>query len=326
MELNVATSKTTLFAVIVANGNVMLCEMHSPGFTWFMQSYEFKANLRVLKLSRYDIVLGVNWLKKYSLVLFDFIKLRLSFKKEGRMIELKGISQVSDLQMMTTIKEQRSFKDVIVGLVGQFFTMDIEEERHPTEVAMEIKALLREFAGLFEEPRTLPPIRKFDHKILLKPGSQPVNIRPYKSSFIQKGEIEKLVKEMLSNGMIHHNVILFASPVLLVKKKDNMWRFCIDYMQLNEQTIKNKFLIPLIDDLLDELHSSRIFSKLDLRSGYHQVRIHEEDIEKTAFKMYHRHYEFRVMPFGLTNAPEHLPSVDEQHTRTLSVKIRVDIF
>ena len=326
MELNVATSKTTLFAVIMANGNVMLCEMHSPGFTWFMQSYEFKANLRVLKLSRYDIVLGVNWLKKYSLVLFDFIKLRLSFKKEGRMIELKGISQVSDLQMMTTIKEQRSFKDVIVGLVGQFFTMDIEEERHPTEVAMEIKALLREFAGLFEEPRTLPPIRKFDHKILLKPGSQPVNIRPYKSSFIQKGEIEKLVKEMLSNGMIHHNVSLFASPVLLVKKKDNMWRFCIDYRQLNEQTIKNKFLIPLIDDLLDELHSSRIFSKLDLRSGYHQVRMHEEDIEKTAFKMYHRHYEFRVMPFRLTNAPEHLPSVDEQHTRTLSVKIRVGIF
>jgi hypothetical protein len=155
-KLNVATSKTTLFAVIMANGNVMLCEMHSPGFTWFMQSYEFKANLRVLKLSRHDIVLGVNWLKKYSLVLFDFIKLQLLFKKEGRMIELKEISQVSDLQMMTTIKEQRSFKDVSIGLVGQFFTMDIEEEGHPTEAVMEIKAL-RKFAGLFEEPRTLPP-------------------------------------------------------------------------------------------------------------------------------------------------------------------------
>jgi len=95
--LNATTSKTTLLAVMVANGNVMLCETHSPAFTWFMQSYEFKANLRVLKLDRYDIVLGVDWLKKYFPVLFDFIQLRLSFKKDGIMIELKGISQVSNL-------------------------------------------------------------------------------------------------------------------------------------------------------------------------------------------------------------------------------------
>jgi hypothetical protein len=144
----------------------------------------------------------------------------------------------------------------------------MEREEKPTEAVVEIEALLREFAKLFEKPWTLPP-RKFDHKILLKLGSQVVNIRPYKSSFIQKGEIEKLVKEMLSNGVIQHNVSPFTSPVLLVKKKDNTWRFCIDYRQLNEQTIKNKFPIPFIDDLLDELHGSRFFSKLDLRSGYH---------------------------------------------------------
>jgi hypothetical protein len=138
--------------VIVANGNVMLCEMQSPGFTWFMQSYEFKANLRVLKLGRHDIVLGVDWLKQFSPVLFDFIKPCLSLKKDGRMIELKGISQISDLQMITTIKEQRNFKDVIVGVVGQFFAMDMEREEKPTEAAVEIEALLREFAKLFEKP------------------------------------------------------------------------------------------------------------------------------------------------------------------------------
>ena len=103
--LKATTSKTTLLAVTVSNGNVMLCETHSPAFTWFMQSYEFKSNLRVLDLGRHDIVLGVDWLKKYSPVLFDFIKLRLSFKKDGRMIELKGISQSSELQKMSTFKE-----------------------------------------------------------------------------------------------------------------------------------------------------------------------------------------------------------------------------
>jgi hypothetical protein len=301
--LKASTSKTTLLAVTVANENVMLCESHSPAFTWFMQDYEFKSNLRVLELGRHDIMLGVDWLKKYSPVLFDFIKLRLSFKKDGRMIELKGISQGAELQVINTLKEQRSFKDVIGGLVGQFFAMNSEGEHKPTETRAEIKSLLAEFAGIFEKSRALPPARRFDHKIPLKLGSQPINIRPYKSSFIQKGEIEKLVKEMISNGVIQHSVSPFASPVLLVKKKDNTWRFCIDYRQLNEQTIKNKFPIPLIDDLLDELHGSSFFSKLDLRSGYHQVRMHEEDIEKTAFRTHHGHYEFRAMPFGLTNAP-----------------------
>ncbi|KAL5779345.1 hypothetical protein ACOSQ2_010082 [Xanthoceras sorbifolium] len=157
--------------------------------------------------------------------------------------------------------------------------------------------------GLDLEPKQLPPTREIDHRINLKEGIRPIKVRPYRYAYFQKSKIEKQVHNMLKLGLIRPSTSPLSSPVLLVKKKDGTWRFCTNYRALNAVIIKDRFSFPTVDDILDELYGVSFFTKLDLRSGYHQVRVHPLDIHKIAFHTHNGHYEYLVMPFDLCNAP-----------------------
>ncbi|GJT12910.1 hypothetical protein Tco_0859952 [Tanacetum coccineum] len=149
----------------------------------------------------------------------------------------------------------------------------------------------------------LPPARQVEFQIDLVPGAAPVARAPYRLAPAEMQELSTQLQELSDRGFIRPSSSPWGAPVLFVKKKDGSFRMCIDYRELNKLTVKNRYPLPRIDDLFDQLQGSRVYSKIDLRSGYHQLRVREEDISKTAFRTRYGHYEFQVMPFGLTNAP-----------------------
>ena len=140
------------------------------------------------------------------------------------------------------------------------------------------------------------------HSIPLLSGTQPFRLRPYRYTPFQKDEIEKQVAHLLTNNMIQESTGPFASPVLLVKKKTGEWRLCVDFRRLNAYTIKNKFPLPIIEELFEELLGAEGFTTLDLRSGFHHILVKLDDQYKTAFQTHFGHFEYKVMPYGLTSA------------------------
>ena len=138
----------------------------------------------------------------------------------------------------------------------------------------------------------------------LIPGTEPISIPSYRMSPVELRELKAQLEELLSKGFIRPSISPWGAPILFLKKKYESLQLCIDYRQLNRVTIRNQYPLPRINELFDQLQGSRVYSKIDLRSGYHQLRVQESDVPKTAFRTSYRHYEFLVMSFGLTNAPK----------------------
>jgi hypothetical protein len=166
-----------------------------------------------------------------------------------------------------------------------------------------LEKLLAEFATVFDEPDSLPPERNVSHCVRTEPGARPPRKPSFRLTTEEKNHLIAQVQELLRKGWIQPSVSPYGAPVLFVKKKDGTLRMCIDYRALNNITVKNKYPLPRIDELLDTLQGATCFSAMDLHSGYHQVRLHPDDIAKTAFSTPTGHYEYVVIPLGLSNAP-----------------------
>ncbi|GJU59652.1 putative reverse transcriptase domain-containing protein [Tanacetum coccineum] len=177
-------------------------------------------------------------------------------------------------------------------------------EKKSDEKRLEDIPVVREFPEVFpEDLPSLPPVRQVEFQIDLIPGATPVARAPYRLAPSEMQELSNQLQELADRGFIRPSTSPWGAPVLFVKKKDRSFRMCIDYRELNKLTVKNRYPLPRINDLFDQLQGSSVYSKIDLRSGYHQLRVRDEDIPKTAFRTRYGHYEFQVMPFGLTNAP-----------------------
>ncbi|CAM8999660.1 unnamed protein product [Rhodiola kirilowii] len=306
--------------VAAANGNQMLSAYKCDNFSWTMQGYKFVAAVRTLPLDCCDLVLGVQWLITLGRILWDFSNLRMEFTLGGIKHVLRGVTKVHckvikgcSLNKLISQNPQLALLHLIDLSDDTYNCFSHTPSSGLSYISMpdsnkeqdaDLQHLLYAYSDIFADPNELPPLRDgFNHHIPLIEGAKPVNQRPYRYSTLQKNAIEKLIQDMLTQGLIQYSSSPYAAPVVLVKKKDGSWRLCVDYRGLNKQTVKDKYPIPLLEDLLDELGGSCYFSKLDLRAGFHQIRMAPQDIYKTAFKTHSGHYEYLVMPFGLTNAP-----------------------
>ena len=263
-----------------------------------LSGLSFPIDLMPVPLGSFDVVVGMDWLSLYRAEIVCFDKVIRIPLPDGEILSVRGEKSGAPLSIISSMKARKYLRkgcSAILALVN----VSTDDEKKIEDIPV-----VRDFSDVFPDDLPgLPPHRQVEFGIDLTPGAAPIARAPYRLAPPEMQELSSQLQELLEKGFIRPSSSPWGAPILFVKKKDGSLRMCIDYRELNKVTIKNRYPLPRIDDLFDQLQGSSYYSKIDLRSGYHQLRVREADIQKTAFRTRYGHFEFLVMPFGLTNAP-----------------------
>nr|GEX09284.1 putative reverse transcriptase domain-containing protein [Tanacetum cinerariifolium] len=301
------------YEVELADGWVVSTNIVSKGCSLNLVNHIFEIDLMPIELGTIDVIIGMDWLVKHDVVIVcDEKVVRIPYGNKTLTFESdKGMSQ---LKVISCIKARKYIER------GCHLFLAHVTEKKPKEKRLEDVPVIRDFLKVFPDdfPR-LPPPRQVEFRIDLVPGAVLVTRVPCRLAPSDMRELSIQLQELLEKGFISPSSSPWGAPVLFVKKKDGSFRMYIDYCELNKLNVKNPYPLLRIDDLFDQLQGSSVYSKIDLRSGYHQLRIKEKDIPITAFRTRYGHFEFQVMPFGLTNAP----ADEEEHGKHLKIILKL---
>ncbi|GJX47236.1 putative reverse transcriptase domain-containing protein [Tanacetum coccineum] len=269
------------------------------GFTLNFFNHPFNVDLMPIELGSFDVIIGMDWKQQ----------------RERVSIEHHLVHQNSKV-----------FAERMSCLFGTCYRKKAEDKSE--EKRLEDVPIIQDFPEVFPEDLPgIPPTQQVEFQIDLVLGAAPVARAPYRLAPSEMKELSDQLQELSNKGFIRLSSSPWGASIFFVKKKDGSFRMCIDYQELNKLTVKNRYPLLRIDDLFDQLQGSSVYSKIDLRSGYHQLRVREEDILKTAFRTQYRYYEFQVMPFGLTNAPVSKSQQEhEEHLKLILELLKKDEF
>ena len=285
-----------------------------------MESYSDMIWCDVLQLPKtFQLILGQEWLNKHNCIL-NFKNKTCTLRHNGRQhlihcsphdeqhLPSAHVHYTSNLPMLSALQVKRALRKPTLMDTDRCFFVLVQQLHDKllasTPIDDDVQAILDRHKLVFDDPPSgLPPKRNIVHRITLPKDASPPFKPIYRLSLTERKEVQTTIEDLLQKQLIQPSTSPFGAPILFVGKKDGTLRMCVDYRALNKLTVKNRYPLPRIDDLLDQLYGARYFTTLDLASGYHQIRVHDKDIQKTAFRTPLGHFEWRVMPFGLCNAP-----------------------
>ncbi|XP_027082397.1 uncharacterized protein [Coffea arabica] len=297
------------YRVAAPKNRILVSHTRYPNCSMELEDRRLRVDLVQINMSDFDVIIGMDRLTRHFAQI-DCRKKRVLFiKSDEKDFSYQGNVRNRKIHKLPFLFAMQTYRAIRKGCeVYLAYVVDMEKEETPLEKIPVVK----DFPDVF--PEDLPSLSsdwEIEFEINIIPEANPISKAPYRMTPAESKEFKEQLQELLDKKFIRSHVSLWGVPVLFVKKKDGSLRLCIDYRELNRTTIKNKYLFPRIDDLFDQLKGVKVFSKINLRSGYHQLKIKVNDIQKSAFHKRYGHYKFFIMPFGLTNAPAAFMDFDE---------------